>query len=86
MDKTAKNALVVGGSALAGGAAGSWASAKVLASYGYRLGPWGMVAGAVLGALAGSALSGKMSGSGSGPVTVDMEPDEAEGCPGGRAG
>ena len=79
MEKSVKKALVVGGSALAGGAAGSWASAKVLAGYGYRLGPWGMVAGAVLGALAGSALAGRMAGSASGPVTVDMEPEEAEG-------
>ena len=79
MEKTVMKALVVGGGALAGGAAGSWATARVLAGYGYRLGPWGMVAGAVLGALAGSALAGRMSGSAPGPVTVDMEPDEAEG-------
>jgi hypothetical protein len=73
MDKTLTKALVIGGSALAGGAAGSWASAQALARFGYRLGPWGMMAGAVLGALAGAAMSGKLGGQQSGPVTLEGE-------------
>ncbi len=79
MDKNLVKALAVGGSALAGGAAGSWATTKVLATYGYRLGPWGMVAGAVLGALAATALTKGMPGSEAGPVTLDMEAEEAGG-------
>ncbi|MEA3410237.1 MAG: hypothetical protein U9R74_01705 [Pseudomonadota bacterium] len=49
--------LVAGACAAAGGAGGSWVSARIGASYGYRLGPWGVVAGAVVGALAGAALA-----------------------------
>ena len=58
MDKTSMNALVIGGSAVAGGMLGTWAGAKLGASYGLRAGPWGIIAGALAGAVAGAALTG----------------------------
>jgi hypothetical protein len=57
MDTKTMKILVAGACAAAGGAGGSWVSAKIGASYGYRLGPWGIVAGAVVGALAGTLLA-----------------------------
>ena len=57
MDKNIRKVLVAGVGAAAGGAGGSWATAKIGASFGYRLGPWGIVAGAVVGAVAGAALA-----------------------------
>ncbi len=57
MDKTTTKALVVGGSAVAGGALGRWAGSRLATSYGMNMGPWGIVAGALLGLLAGSVLS-----------------------------
>jgi hypothetical protein len=60
MDKTTMNAVIIGGSAVAGGALGAWAGAKLGATYGLRAGPWGAVAGAVVGALAGAALTNRM--------------------------
>lgn len=62
MDKTTMNALVIGGSTVAGGALGAWAGAKLGASYGVRAGPWGVVAGAVVGAVAGAAISSLLDG------------------------
>jgi len=60
MNRGMMNTLVIAGSALAGGAAGTWLGAKAGATYGLRLGPWAGVAGAVIGALAGTALSDAM--------------------------
>jgi phage tail tape-measure protein len=57
VNTTTTNTLVIGGSTVAGGALGSWASARLGAAYGLRLGPWGMVAGALVGTLVGMALS-----------------------------
>ena len=62
MDKTTLNALVIGGSAVAGGYLGTLAGAKLGATYGLRAGPWGAVAGAVVGALACTALTSVMKG------------------------
>ena len=58
MNRTTWNALLIGGSTLAGGVAGSWATARAGANFGCQLGPWGVVAGAVFGVLIGSALAG----------------------------
>jgi hypothetical protein len=57
MNRRTWNALLIGGSTLAGGVAGSWLTSKATVSMGCNLGPWGVVAGAVLGALIGAALS-----------------------------
>ena len=57
MTQSTRNALVIGGSAVAGGAAGAWVGARLAASRGLQLGPWGIVAGVLVGALAGSLLS-----------------------------
>ena len=56
IDKDKQNALLIGGSTVAGGALGAWAGAKLGAIYGLRLGPWGVIAGSVLGTFAGATL------------------------------
>ena len=56
MDKDKQNALLIGGSTVAGGALGAWAGAKLGATYGLRLGPWGVIAGSIIGTLAGATL------------------------------
>ncbi len=58
MNRGTWNALLIGGSTLAGGVAGSWATARAVTNFGCQLGPWGIVVGGVLGALIGSALAG----------------------------
>jgi uncharacterized protein YcfJ len=73
MDKTTMNALVVSGSAVAGGVLGRWAGAKLGATYGMRAGPWGVVAGALLGALAGNAINAAMRGPEL-PANIDIDP------------
>ncbi len=62
MSKGITDSLVIGGAALAGGAAGVWMGARLGSAYGLRLGPWAAVAGAVLGAMAGAALSDTVPG------------------------
>ena len=57
MDQSTKRALIIGSTAVAGGAGGSWLTAKLGTTFGFRFGPWGVVAGALIGALAGAALS-----------------------------
>lgn len=64
MNRRTWNALLIGGSTLAGGVAGSWGTARAGVNFGCQLGPWGVVVGAVIGALIGSALFG-------GPRTSD---------------
>ena len=49
MDKSTKNALLIWAATIAGGAGGSWASTRMGATLGLRLGPWGAVAGALIG-------------------------------------
>ena len=56
MDKDKQNALLIGGSTVAGGALGAWAGAKLGAAYGLRAGPWGVIAGSILGTLAGATF------------------------------
>jgi outer membrane lipoprotein SlyB len=75
MSKDITDPLVVGGAALAGGAAGVWAGAKMGTVYGMRLGPWAAVAGAVIGAMVGAALSHAVPGDLQG--LVEPESDEA---------
>ena len=72
MKKIASNVLVVGCSAIASGALGAWAGAKLGSRYGFKAGPWGVVAGTVLGALAGAWL--KSAGKG-GPTAAEIEED-----------
>jgi len=62
MDKSSKNALLIWAATIAGGAGGSWATTRMGASLGLRLGPWGAVAGALIGAVAGATLSKRMLG------------------------
>ena len=62
MDTNVKNSLLLAGSAIAGGAGGSWAATRLGAALGLSLGPWGSVAGAMLGAMASTALAKKMLG------------------------
>ena len=62
MDTNVKNSLLIAGSAIAGGAGGSWAATRLGAALGLTLGPWGSAAGAMLGALASTALAKKMLG------------------------
>jgi phage tail tape-measure protein len=57
VDKSSKSALVIWAATVAGGAGGSWATTRLGANLGLRLGPWGAVAGALLGAVAGATLS-----------------------------
>jgi len=71
MDKTTMNAMVIGGSAVAGGAVGAWAGAKLGAAYGLRAGPWGVAAGAVAGALAGIAVTSVLGGEASEKLEVE---------------
>lgn len=75
MDKYVMKTLVVGGAAVAGGSAGTWAAAKLWATYGYRLGPWGIVAGAVIGGVAGAALSKLLDSDA--PAQLEMISDDA---------
>ena len=49
MDESKTNALVIVGSAVAGGAFGAWAGANIGAAYGLRAGPWGVVAATIIG-------------------------------------
>jgi uncharacterized protein YcfJ len=72
MKNIASNVLVVGGSAIATGALGAWAGAKLGSRYGFKAGPWGVVAGTVLGALAGAWL--KSAGKGD-PAAAEIEED-----------
>ena len=51
VDEKSQNALIVWAAAIAGGAGGWWAGARVGASLGMRLSPWGAAAGAVAGAV-----------------------------------
>lgn len=62
MDTNVKNSLLMAGSAIAGGAGGSWAATRLGAALGLSLGPWGSAAGAMLGAMASTALARKMLG------------------------
>ena len=62
MDTNVKNSLLVAGSAIAGGAGGSWAATRLGAALGLTLGPWGSAAGAMLGAMASTALAKKILG------------------------
>ena len=57
MNKRTWNAMLIGGSTLAGGVLGSWLTSRAALSMGCNLGPWGIVGGAVLGALIGATLS-----------------------------
>jgi hypothetical protein len=57
VDKSSKGALVIWAATIAGGAGGSWATTRIGANLGLRLGPWGAVAGALVGAIAGATLS-----------------------------
>ena len=58
MTKRTWDAMLIGGSTLAGGVLGTWATSRAAVAFGCHFGPWGAVTGAVLGALIGSALSG----------------------------
>mgnify|MGYP006974247110 CR=1 FL=1 len=60
MEKTSLKVLMVGCSAVAGGAVGAWAGVKLGATYGLRAGPWGVIAGALVGAYAGAKLTGML--------------------------
>lgn len=62
MDKNVKNALVMAGSALAGGYGGSWVAQRLCAAMNCSLGPWGPAIGAVLGAMATTAVARNMLG------------------------
>lgn len=62
MDTNVRNSLLVAGSAIAGGAGGSWAATRLGAVLGLSLGPWGSAAGAMLGAMASTALAKKLLG------------------------
>jgi uncharacterized membrane protein YdjX (TVP38/TMEM64 family) len=62
MDTNIKNSLLLAGSAIAGGAGGSWAATRLGAAFGLSLGPWGSAAGAMLGAMASTALAKRMLG------------------------
>jgi hypothetical protein len=73
MKKIAANVMVIGGSAIAGGALGAWAGAKLSSSYGSRAVPWGVVVGTMLGAAAGAWLKG--AGMGVPPAAEETEGD-----------
>jgi outer membrane lipoprotein SlyB len=75
MSQSTRNVLVIGGTAIAGGAAGSWLGARLAATRGLQLGPWGVVAGALVGALAGSMLSGYMPEDDTAAALVKSEDD-----------
>ena len=58
MTKRTWDAMLIGGSTLAGGVLGTWATSRAAVAFGCHFGPWGAVTGAVAGALIGSLLSG----------------------------
>ena len=58
MKKRTWNAFLIGGSTLAGGVLGTWATSRATVAFGCHFGPWGVVTGAVMGALVGSLLAG----------------------------
>ncbi len=62
MENNTKNMLVLGGAAIAGGWGGSWAAARLGASFGIALGPWGSAAGGMLGAMLGTAVAKNLLG------------------------
>jgi hypothetical protein len=62
MDTSSKNALMIWAATIAGGVGGSWATTRLGASLGLRLGPWGAVAGGLIGAVAGASLSKRLLG------------------------
>ena len=72
MKKIASNVMVIGGSAIAGGALGAWAGAKLSSRYGPRAVPLGVVAGTVLGAAAGAWLQGAGKAD---PAAAEIEED-----------
>ena len=57
MTKRTWNALMIGGSTLAGGVLGNWAGSRATLAFGCNFGPWGVAAGAVVGALIGTLLA-----------------------------
>ena len=61
MQQTTQKALIIGGTSIAGGAAGNWAASRLATSFGMQLGPWGPLIGALVGALAGSLLSSRLA-------------------------
>ena len=73
MEQSMKNALVIGGTTVAGGWGGSWAVNRLATRFGLSLGPWGAVAGAVIGALAAAALSRRILGGAE--AAPEVEPD-----------
>ena len=73
MDKSTKNALLIWAATIAGGAGGSWASTRMGATLGLRLGPWGAVAGALIGSVAGATLSKRLLGDVESMPEVELE-------------
>ena len=76
MDNSSKNALLIWLATIGSSAGASWATTRLGANLGLRLGPWGAIAGAVIGAVAGATLSKRMLEQGEGPAPV--EADRAE--------
>lgn len=62
MENSTKNMLMLGGAAIAGGWGGSWAAARLGATFGLSLGPWGSAAGGLIGAMLGTALAKNLLG------------------------
>jgi hypothetical protein len=67
--------LLIWAATIGGGIGGSWATTRLGASLGWRLGPWGAVAGALIGAVAGATLSKQLLEGGAAPP--ELESDEA---------
>ncbi len=72
MKKIETNVVVIGGSAIAGGALGAWAGAKLSSRYGSTAVPWGVIAGILLGVAAGVWLKGAGTGD---RATAEIEED-----------
>ena len=81
MDQNSKNALLIWAATIAGGVGASWATTRLGANLGVRLGPWGAVAGALIGAVAGATLSKQLLDEAANPLAEDpleVESDPSE--------
>jgi phage tail tape-measure protein len=78
MDQSSKNALLIWAATIAGGVGGSWATTRLGANLGVRLGPWGAVAGALIGAVAGATLSKRLLDETEGALDVEPEASEVD--------
>ena len=72
METSTKDALVIWAGTIAGGAGGWWGVGRLGAAYGWKLGPWGALAGALAGAVLGATVTKRMLGTAEGAAPAEL--------------